>query len=83
MTLTPSVEQLSVPLAPRSQTFIGGSFRAEHFAVPIKQGTGGRASYGDAFFRWTNAGDGAGLPTATMLTENTTTLTATNCSAFM
>jgi hypothetical protein len=50
MTLTPSVEQLSVLFAPSWQAFIGGSFFAEHFAVPIKQGTGGRASYGDTFF---------------------------------
>jgi hypothetical protein len=79
MTLTPSVEQLALFFAaPSSQAFIGGSFCAEHFAVPIKQSTGGRASYGDTFFLWTNAGEGAGLPAATKLTENAMTPTASN-----
>ena len=78
MTLTPSVEQLSLPLAPSWQAFTGGSLLAEHLSALIRHGTAGRCSYEVGFFLWTETGAGAGVPAATKLTENAITPMASN-----
>jgi hypothetical protein len=77
MTFNPSVEQLSMPFA-SSEHILGGSFLAEHLSVPIKQGTGARASSEDLIVLWTKEGEGAGVPAATKLTEKATAPIANN-----
>jgi hypothetical protein len=82
MTLTLSVEQLSLLIA-SSEHIFGGSFLAEHFSVPIKQGAGPRSSSEDGIDLCTKAGEGAGVLAAIRLTENVTAPIVSNRDAFM
>jgi hypothetical protein len=77
MILNPSVEQLSLLFGSSGHIF-GEPFLAVHFSVPTKQGAGVRSWSEDDIVSCTKAGEGAGMPAATKLTENVTAPTASN-----